>query len=96
MDLDIRMGLEPSMLWERPERVEQEGEEERVDDSKGSDIEKSEDEERWEALSVDEQLTVVCSYLRNQHFYCLFCGHQYDSSQQVLEECPGETEDDHD
>lgn len=86
------------MLWEHfQSKEEQEVEEEGDSDSTGSsDVEMSEEEERWNALTVEEQLTAVCSYLRNQHFYCLFCGHQYESSEQVRQECPGETEEDHD
>ena len=51
--------------------------------------------ELWQTLSDAEKLSVATAYLREGHFYCLYCGHQYSSAKELREECPGESEDDH-
>lgn len=51
--------------------------------------------ELWQTLSDAEKLSVATAYLREGHYYCLFCGHQYSSAGELREECPGESEDDH-
>lgn len=51
--------------------------------------------ELWQTLSSGEKLSVATAYLREGHYYCLYCGHQYDSIDELREECPGESEDDH-
>jgi len=51
--------------------------------------------ELWQTLSDAEKLSVATAYVREGHFYCLYCGHQYSSANELREECPGESEDDH-
>jgi hypothetical protein len=51
--------------------------------------------ELWQTLSTAEKLSVATAYLREGHYYCLYCGHQYDSMDELKEECPGQSEDDH-
>lgn len=41
------------------------------------------------------RLDITLSHLRRAHNYCLFCGHQYSSSDELNISCPGEEEDDH-
>jgi len=57
--------------------------------------EKGEDEQVWEALTLQEKLEVVVAYLRQEYYYCPFCGHQYQSQEELDAECPGLTEDVH-
>ncbi len=35
------------------------------------------------------------NYLRSTHFYCLYCGCQYESVEELNNQCPGENYDDH-
>lgn len=51
--------------------------------------------ELWDTLSTSEKLSVATAYLRQEHRYCLFCGHQYGSIDELRKECPGKSEDDH-
>jgi hypothetical protein len=45
--------------------------------------------------SVEEQLRTLLQYLRAEHSYCLYCGAQYASHEDLLADCPGESEEDH-
>ncbi|SJX60674.1 uncharacterized protein SRS1_11902 [Sporisorium reilianum f. sp. reilianum] len=47
-------------------------------------------------LDADAQLELVLERLRGAHRYCLFCGCQYDSADELQSLCPGTSEDDHD
>jgi len=51
--------------------------------------------ELWQTLSDAEKLSVATAYLRESHFYCLYCGHQYSSANELRQECPGKSKDDH-
>jgi hypothetical protein len=44
---------------------------------------------------LDKQLRAVNSRLRQAYCYCVFCGHRYADATDLAENCPGETEDDH-
>ncbi|KAG0247739.1 hypothetical protein BG011_000992 [Mortierella polycephala] len=46
-------------------------------------------------LEVSEKLEKVVKYLRSEHSYCFWCSAQYDGPEDLAENCPGETEDDH-
>lgn len=47
-------------------------------------------------LDTKNQLVLVLDCLRRDHLYCLFCGCQYTTAEQLNDECPGEEENDHD
>lgn len=40
-------------------------------------------------------LTDLIHYARNQHHFCLYCGIKFQSAQELTNECPGETRNDH-
>ncbi|KAG0290872.1 hypothetical protein BGZ96_005676 [Linnemannia gamsii] len=46
-------------------------------------------------LEVHEKLEEVVAYLRSEHSYCFWCSAQYDGPEDISENCPGESEDDH-
>ncbi|KAG0321374.1 hypothetical protein BG000_003252 [Podila horticola] len=46
-------------------------------------------------LSVYEKLEKVVQYLRQEHSYCFWCSAQYYGQQDLEDNCPGESEDDH-
>jgi len=54
-----------------------------------------EDHQNWLALDPSTRLSCILAYLREQYFYCIWCGCQYQSSEELANECPGEEEDDH-
>lgn len=43
-----------------------------------------------------DRLLSVLQYLRSKYSYCFWCGAQYSSAQEMTEQCPGSTEDEHD
>ncbi|GAA6063590.1 hypothetical protein JCM10212_000194 [Sporobolomyces blumeae] len=55
----------------------------------------AEEEEEWFAIDVKTRLALTLSYLRNHYHYCFWCGCQYESAQDMQENCPGTEEDDH-
>ncbi|KAJ5341956.1 hypothetical protein N7541_011080 [Penicillium brevicompactum] len=56
-----------------------------------------EDEEldAFNALAPSERLHKLVMYLREEHRYCFWCKHAYETEEE-LEGCPGLTEEDHD
>ncbi|GAC99368.1 hypothetical protein PHSY_006969 [Pseudozyma hubeiensis SY62] len=61
-----------------------------------SQQEQQEEAKTFLELDAKQQLELVLDCLRRDHSYCLFCGCQYSSSEELHESCPGEAEDDHD
>ncbi|GIL57636.1 hypothetical protein Vafri_12832 [Volvox africanus] len=45
--------------------------------------------------SLSEQLEVLLQHLRERHWYCYFCGCQYDNPDDLAASCPGLNEDVH-
>ncbi|CAG8538640.1 3530_t:CDS:2 [Diversispora eburnea] len=79
----IRRGIENNVFWLHIENEEQEIEE----------IEN--EEEEFEKLETNEKLDIILTYLRNRYHYCFWCGSDYDSAEELLRECPGTKEEDH-
>ncbi|KAF9933592.1 hypothetical protein FBU30_005031 [Linnemannia zychae] len=46
-------------------------------------------------LEIYDKLKEVVAYLRSEHSYCFWCSAQYDGPDDISENCPGESEDDH-
>ncbi|KAG0214638.1 hypothetical protein BGX28_001676 [Mortierella sp. GBA30] len=46
-------------------------------------------------LEDSEKIEKIVQYLRVEHSYCFWCSAQYDGPEDLAENCPGETEDDH-
>ncbi|KAG0034981.1 hypothetical protein BGZ81_001930 [Podila clonocystis] len=63
--------------------------------------EKEEPEAQWgersdyAEMNVYEKLEKVVQYLRQEHSYCFWCSAQYYGQQDLEENCPGGSEDDH-
>ncbi|KAJ3047188.1 hypothetical protein HK097_000153 [Rhizophlyctis rosea] len=50
----------------------------------------------FQELEPPKQLEQVTTYLRNKHFYCLWCGCAYRDADELKDLCQGPTRDDHD
>ncbi|RAL07458.1 putative G-patch domain protein [Aspergillus homomorphus CBS 101889] len=50
--------------------------------------------DEFNALGPSEQLSRLIHYLREQHYYCFWCKHRYETGE--MEGCPGLSEEDHD
>ena len=81
---------------------------EEVDEERGFEIyddnnidmdrfKKEEQEEEVAETETDDdaRLLECLTYLRSEHFYCLYCGCTYENSESLNAECPGLTDDDH-
>ncbi|XWS43218.1 hypothetical protein CRYUN_Cryun16bG0083700 [Craigia yunnanensis] len=62
---------------------------------KNEDEEGGQDEEEEEEEVTEEDLQDILMKLRDEYQYCLFCGFQYESMEELLSNCPGTNEDDH-
>lgn len=85
--LDTQKGIEvPKEIWYwvEPEQEEKDQEEEEKNEYKDSD------------LSVLEKLQILTTYLREEHFYCIWCGTAYEESADLSSNCPGDSSADHD
>nr|KAJ3418402.1 G patch domain-containing protein 11 [Polyrhizophydium stewartii] len=49
----------------------------------------------FEDLEKAEQLRQVNAYLRERYFYCVWCGAVFADADEMAQECPGDTADDH-
>lgn len=61
-----------------------------------SDSEEEEGEEE-EATEIEpcEQLKMLTSYLREHHYYCIWCAIRFEGKEDMKDNCPGPTRDDH-
>ncbi|CEP64218.1 Cmg1p LALA0_S10e05204g [Lachancea lanzarotensis] len=67
--------------------------------SEDSDSAKSDDIDDelviFEELSPVQQIRGVHVHMRTEFFYCFYCGAQFTTEEELLQKCPGPTEDDH-
>ncbi|KAI8913419.1 hypothetical protein EDD86DRAFT_105214 [Gorgonomyces haynaldii] len=54
-----------------------------------------EEEDPFGELEPEEQLVKLVVYLK-EYLYCIWCGTRYDSLEEMEQECPGTTRQDHD
>lgn len=102
--LDIEAGIEKSVeswFWlndretnegkisedEKGNIVEEEGKEEEEEDK--------EEEEEEDELTINEKLNILTKYLREKYFYCIWCGVLFDDEDDLRDNCPGCTRNDH-
>ncbi|KAG9292861.1 hypothetical protein G9A89_016223 [Geosiphon pyriformis] len=86
-----------SIFWPDPEIKEQVEKIIEIDNSSEESEEKiDEDKEEFEQLEDIEKRDQIIAYLRHQHYYCFWCGSEYANSEELDQECPGTTEEDHD
>jgi len=87
-ELDAKKNIEkPEELWFWPESKEKETDD--TDDSDDDDIEDN------EALSNLEKLDILTRYLRKKYFYCIWCGTKFNDEDDLRDNCPGSTRNDH-
>nr|XP_020658500.1 G patch domain-containing protein 11 [Pogona vitticeps] len=84
--LDVQKGLEcPKEIWYWISPTnEEEG-----------DVEEEEVEEKEEEPKECEKLQMLTAYLREDHFYCIWCGTAYEDQEDMSTNCPGDTFADH-
>jgi hypothetical protein len=81
----LRQTLRPKWFWPTISTEEVGNEEEECEDL-------SEDESD---ISVEQKLFIINEYLRNKYFYCIWCGIKFNDSNDIKDNCLGNTRDDH-
>ncbi|PKI42872.1 G patch domain-containing protein 11 [Punica granatum] len=66
-----------------------------LEPEKNDEDQECEQDEEEEEVITEEDLLMILTKLREEHNYCLFCGCQYESKEELLSYCPGTDEDDH-
>ncbi|XP_076647056.1 G patch domain-containing protein 11 [Halictus rubicundus] len=67
---------------------------EKSTDSESEEEEKEEEEEE-ESYQINDKLEILTKYLRKKHFYCIWCGVAFDNENDLINNCPGDTRNDH-
>ncbi|XP_014477189.1 PREDICTED: G patch domain-containing protein 11 [Dinoponera quadriceps] len=90
-ELDAKENIEePEESWFWPQNNEEETDDDTDDDRRSNDAD-ADDEE----LSDSEKLEILTKYLRKKHFYCIWCGMKFDDEEDLRDNCPGSTRNDH-
>lgn len=66
--------------------------EKKEDDSHSSSDESTEEDE---SIPTEEKLETITKYLRDKYFYCIWCGTAYDDRDDLRDNCPGNTRNEH-
>ncbi|KAJ3126018.1 hypothetical protein HK098_007956 [Nowakowskiella sp. JEL0407] len=84
-ELDEKKDIGRSVLW-LPERI----------DSSDEGVSEESILTEFDSAQPDYQLKTVLEYLRNTHFYCIYCGSVFYSEEDLSQNCPGVHRKDHD
>lgn len=79
--------VKPQESWFWPQASKEEEETDDTDDTDDSDEESQ--------LSNLEQLDILTKYLRKTYFYCIWCGVKFNDEDDLRDNCPGNTRNDH-
>ena len=66
------------------------------EDEDAKEEEQPEEEEEEDLFTTVEKLNLLLTYIRLEHFYCLYCGISYENQEDMDQNCPGISRDDHD
>ncbi|XP_011868995.1 PREDICTED: G patch domain-containing protein 11 [Vollenhovia emeryi] len=66
-----------------------------TDDDDDDDDDDDEDDKDEETLSNVEKLDILTRYLRKKYCYCIWCGTKFDDEDDLRDNCPGSTRNDH-
>lgn len=58
-------------------------------------VEDDDEEEEEEPLDMETQLKNLTEYLREKHFYCIWCGQTFETLEELENTCPGNERDLH-
>lgn len=87
-ELDTKENIEePSESWFWPQSKEEKVDTDE-DPTNDADIED-------ESLSDLEKLEILTKYLRKKYFYCIWCGMKFNDEDDLRDDCPGNTRNDH-
>ena len=79
--------LEENILWKSKQDQDKNDNDE--------DEEKEEDNDPTDLSAIESKLKLLTCYLREKHFYCLWCGETFENCEQLESNCPGNERDLH-
>ncbi|XP_011686003.1 PREDICTED: G patch domain-containing protein 11 [Wasmannia auropunctata] len=95
-ELDAKENIEkPEESWFWPESKEEKEDDDADADDDDEDDDDDDDVEDDEALDDSEKLDILTRYLRRKYFYCIWCGTKFNDEDDLRDECPGSTRNDH-
>lgn len=74
--------LEENCFWSKKKDEEQQ-----IDDD--------DNDEEQDLPSIESKLKKITEYLREKHFYCIWCGETFENIEELEETCPGNDRDAH-
>lgn len=84
---------EPREVWYWPiVKKTKSSDDESESEKEEEEVEEDDDEEQ---LTTTEKLEILTKYLRDKYFYCTWCGATYDDEDDLRDNCPGSTRNDH-
>lgn len=88
-ELDTKENIEePEESWFWLQSKEESAD--NTDDDQFDDVDVEDD-----SLSDLEKLEILTRYLRKKYFYCIWCGIKYNDEDDLRDDCPGSTRNDH-
>ncbi|XP_046742568.1 G patch domain-containing protein 11 [Diprion similis] len=85
----------PMEIWYWPKVEEEEKDSENSEAVESSEEDEDENEDDQNIIPASEKLEILTKYLRDKYFYCIWCGAAYDDVDDLRDNCPGNTRDDH-
>lgn len=79
-----RFHLEESNLWKKTTEV--------INDNVGDN---NDDDDKIDQFTMEDQLEKLTEYLRDKHLYCIWCGHTFETNEELESICPGNERDLH-
>lgn len=64
-------------------------------ENENSDTEPNEEDEELDEEEITKRVDAICTYLRENYNYCVWCGYRYESSEDLITNCPGLTQNEH-
>ncbi|UJR22801.1 hypothetical protein I4U23_025832 [Adineta vaga] len=82
-----KFNLEENILWKNSNKQD------RIEDNDDDDEEDEDD--RTDQFRMELQLKTLTEYLREKHFYCIWCGQTFETLDELENTCPGNQRDLH-
>ncbi|TMW50070.1 hypothetical protein DOY81_004880 [Sarcophaga bullata] len=91
LDLESKVNT-PELPWFWPERIIESKESDEEDPKKEDNNDLKEEQEEF---SNSEKLEMLTNYIRTSYLFCYWCGVRYNNEEDLNDNCPGLTKDDH-
>ncbi|KAI8124394.1 hypothetical protein FF38_07199 [Lucilia cuprina] len=95
LDLEIRLE-KPELPWFWPERKKETEDELEAEEETNKEEDKDNEQElEEEEFTNQDKLEMLTNYVRTSYLFCYWCGVRYNDIQDLNDNCPGLTKDEH-